>query len=581
MAGTIESTRAEVGAPRTSRFPISGRRVERLPWYVAIGSFAAIVVATAVRLHFGVDFTDESFYIAIPYRLVRGARPFVDETSIFELPAAVLTYPFVFAYYHLVGVRGIVLFMRHIDLAFTLLVAALVWRALRAIRGSRATSIVIASIAVAYVPFGIHGLSYNSLGAGFLCAGLFMLLAGLSKPSRPKSMGASSLLGLAVFTYPAFILAGAFSLLAAGAFSWRRERRLTIIGFSTFALWCALAVAFFFQRGWSTTATLYHRAKLFGGQGGGLHKVLDVASGATRHSHPYLVIAVIAAAILLRRTGRADLSRWALCAIPFFALVRGGSWTSANAFVTNMALLAPLLFVALRAPRAQWPLMAVVWLPAVIAGESAGFGSSNGAVNFGIGAFPGALASLVILCDAVEDSPKRSRRMLTLIPALVAAVTLTVFQYTYVYRDSGFGSLRHEVAGGPFAGLYTSPDHLTLIRDLHRDLTLVSGPSCTIMFYRQFPAGYLFDAGAPLTNRAFVPDVAPSLVNRYERIWVAYYRSKGWPDVVVQMANAPAVAGESYVRPTPLERVLTGHGYQLVGFRFQYKTYRRTGVTCQ
>lgn len=563
------------------------RHVDRGPWYIAVGSCAAILVATAVRIHFGVDFTDESFYIAIPYRLVRGARPFVDETSFFELPAAFLAYPFVFVYYHLFGVRGIVLFMRHVDLAFTLVVALLLGNSLRSIRGHRPTNLVIASLAVAFVPFGIHGLSYNTFGAGFFCAGVFMLLACVAQPSRGKSIGAASLLGLAVFTYPAFVLACALSLLAAAVFSWRRQRRLTIIGVGTFALWCAVTSAFFFQRGWSTTLTLYHRAKLFGGQGGGLDKAVHVASATIRHSHPYLVLGVVAIAFALRRLGRGHLARWALCVVPFLALVRGGSIASANDFVTNMALVAPVVFVARGALRRDWPLMAVVWLPAAVAGESAAFGSGNGSVNFGIGVFPGALASLVLLSDATEPSSRWSgigrpgARAVALVPAVATAAILTVFQYTYVYRDAEFGNLRHEVTDGPFAGLYTSTDHLHLIRDLQTDLATVSGPSCGIMFYRQFPAGYLFDAGVPRTNRAFVLEVVSSQLGQYERILLAYYKSVGLPDVVVQVANAPSIASESYAQPSPLERLLTGSAYQLVGFRHEYKIYRRTGVTCK
>jgi hypothetical protein len=58
------------------------------------------------RLYCGIDFTDESFYVAVPYRLVLGARPFVDEISVTQQTAAIVAYPFVWVYDRLAGSRA-------------------------------------------------------------------------------------------------------------------------------------------------------------------------------------------------------------------------------------------------------------------------------------------------------------------------------------------------------------------------------------------------------------------------------------------------------------------------------------------
>ena len=70
----------------------------------------AVIGLTYWRLYYGVDLTDESYYVAVPYRLVLGAHPFVDETGGADLPASFLIYPFIRAYYAVTGTTGIVLF---------------------------------------------------------------------------------------------------------------------------------------------------------------------------------------------------------------------------------------------------------------------------------------------------------------------------------------------------------------------------------------------------------------------------------------------------------------------------------------
>ena len=42
----------------------------------------------AMRLRYGVDFMDESYFIAVAYRFVLGDRPFVDEQNFLQLAGA-------------------------------------------------------------------------------------------------------------------------------------------------------------------------------------------------------------------------------------------------------------------------------------------------------------------------------------------------------------------------------------------------------------------------------------------------------------------------------------------------------------
>jgi hypothetical protein len=77
-----------------------------------------IIGATYVRMYFGADFTDQAYYVAVPYRFVLGARPFIDETTPSQQSAGLLGYPFIWAYHALFGVSGIILFARHLHFLF-------------------------------------------------------------------------------------------------------------------------------------------------------------------------------------------------------------------------------------------------------------------------------------------------------------------------------------------------------------------------------------------------------------------------------------------------------------------------------
>ena len=85
---------------------------------VASVALATVAILTYVRLYFGVDFTDESFYAAVPYRFVLGARPLIDETNIVQQTPGVLLYPFVLLWNSVVGTDGIILYARHLHLVF-------------------------------------------------------------------------------------------------------------------------------------------------------------------------------------------------------------------------------------------------------------------------------------------------------------------------------------------------------------------------------------------------------------------------------------------------------------------------------
>ena len=139
---------------------------------IALGIVLAVLFLTWRRLFFGVDFTDEAFYIALPYRFSLGDIPLKDEQNLAQL-AGVLVMPFMRLFLYFQGnTEGIVLFSRHLHFAFTVLVSLSVFIATqRTLRWP--VALMVSVICVTFVPFNIHGLSYNTMGCGFLTMGCF------------------------------------------------------------------------------------------------------------------------------------------------------------------------------------------------------------------------------------------------------------------------------------------------------------------------------------------------------------------------------------------------------------------------
>ena len=81
---------------------------------------AATLVGVLLRFRLGVDFTDESWYLAIAQRFALGDKPYVDEIMLMQ-GASLFTWPFAKLFIAVRGNNdGIVLFFRALYLCFLL-----------------------------------------------------------------------------------------------------------------------------------------------------------------------------------------------------------------------------------------------------------------------------------------------------------------------------------------------------------------------------------------------------------------------------------------------------------------------------
>jgi hypothetical protein len=555
--------------------------VARLGRAAPFALVAGAVSVAAWRLPYGVDFTDESFYVVVPLRFVDGARPYVDETSVTQQTAALLSVPFVWAYHLVAAETAIVLAVRIAALVLAVAAAFAIGSAVRLLAGNQAAA-VAAGCVVAFAPFDIRSLSYNTYAALLFAAGCFLAAAARSRRTELSAGGAH---GLAAFAYPPLALV-VLPLVAARVVTGGRRRLAYAL--PAVAVPLAGASALVEIAGPATIVRDFRNSSRDLGQGGGLAKLAAIAhqEGGTFHRWPLLLalVAALVAVWLWQRT----LAVFVLPLLPLAAVDRGfEAYSGSLEWVTVFGAFAPALAVLVRAHPATARLVGWVWLPSLCAGMVTAYSSANGGVNFGVGFFGGAVVSAVLLVLAAEQAS--ARRVLRGTGAAVSGIAvvsvLLILLVLPVYRDGPLSTLTARVPSGSFAGLLTSPRKERYLLSLQRQLAPLRA-SCRIFVFDDFPGGYLLSAATPETNSAWTAQVSPAHTAAYAGAAVTYLRRHGLPDVIVMTRRIPyappgSARVEGYQANDPLLRLVRSRAYRPVARSFDDVVYRlRSGRLC-
>jgi hypothetical protein len=223
-------------------------------------------------------------------------------------------------------------------------------------------------------------------------------------------------------------------------------------------------------------------------------------------------------------------------------------------------------------------MFATVWLPALVGGLVTAYSSSNGGTNFGVGFFPALIVTLVFSVWAIQDLVG-SGSPFAACPALLTAVVLLVLGVVPVYRDVPLSQANVTLSSGPFAGLRTNRPKQAFLARLQRDLARVDA-RCRILFFNDFPAGYLLTAAQPDTNAVWTATVPGPLVFAYHRDLLGYFRRHGLPDVAVMMLRIPfglpaSARRDTYPDRDPLVARLRTPPFHVVARRLDYVVYAR------
>jgi len=525
---------------------LRGRR--GLSWMLLGACWLATAVMLLYRVRLGVSNRDEAFYCAMPYSFVLGGKPYVDELAMHQ-NAAILMTPLFRAYLAAHGSpSGIVLFNRYLYLMYLGVCAASAYGFVTR-RWGHLLGGAVSILVLVFSYYNLQSLSYNTVSAfGFFC-GVLLSASAVELP-RPgiRLFCACAVLLSAVFAYPGLAPAAVGHVLVLGGWLYRTRPRETfrhaLLGLAAGAL---LAMVVVVPLALHLGPSGFERLLAFS-RSMGYAKLPFFASYWREHADWRYAIAgfaLVFAALpfaVARLSGRAA---WcallgALALVPLYGYTTSlQAPTSASLCLLGMPLLAPVSVALNRGWAYGRTLLALIWLPGVLAMLCCMVASANRLGAASLGALPVELAGIVAfaaLCRSRRDAGARAAAF-TLCSVVSVLVLLQVHSlFAYVYDDEGlpFTSYTTRIKRGPMRGLIATPKTAALLESVDRDLKKAERRGRTLAVFDDFATGYLSTRLKPQTFTHWIVWV---MNPRYSRAIMqqTYGRSEQLPDIVLKI----------------------------------------------
>lgn len=499
-----------------------------------------VVVLAALRLHYGVDLTDEAYYAAMPYRFWLGDRPYVSELTVTQ-NAGLLTYPIVAAWNALTGSNdGVVLVLRYAYLAMRVALWVLAYRTITPLVDRRFSAVVTLLIP-AYVFLGIPAPSYNTLAAGAMTLALLALLRWRRTGSTAWAGAVVAAAGAATFVHPGAAVAaiGAMVVLVWYSPSERALRRARAIVGAATALGLVLVAAALILK-WDDLARLFSEARGFAGPFASLSRLAAMPARLIDLSRAGLPLAALWLSFWFIRWMAAPARLVAIV-----AYVGGAILSDTQAVVAWLALGAIPLTWATRRLGVNADLLPIAVL-SLLTGVGVALLSTNGVINVAVGAEMAMIALFVSGCLLVNGPASRNGPFRVAIGAL-ACLTIVRFGYAQarrVYRDDAVWRLDARVSSGPFRGLRTTRGKLAFIERVQTALRRHQGDACSLLAFNRFPAAHLMIPVRPALPVLWIADESVETQQGIRKRLASRVAGAARPILVLQVHRLPLTTSE-------------------------------------
>jgi hypothetical protein len=525
------------------------------------------------RLTLGVDLTDESFYLATAFSIIKWGAFIVDKSIAQTAP--MLEIPFIFLWQNLsqgFG-GGLMLFLRVVFLALSLLSCTVLFTYAKT-RLSFTCAMMVALLPLVWIPYGLPALSYNTLGENFFLIGLLLCCA---EPSDKKLLLLKvATFAIACFAYPTLTAAVTLFLILRICVSGGTREKIAQSRIILFLAIVAVSVAaaLILLCKWENIAEAISYFQLYA-KGYSSEKLLWLSTQLTGAYFPQLATVSVVLGILTAINSRtARKTKLAVLLVLTSIMFVVAEWLPTSLYIhsnTQICLLAIFLLPIFIDYRIGYRHIPLVTRLAVISSYLAGFmtalSSANGFMASSIGLYP---AICLGFCELGAISKRsNNKKVLASYLALLTTVlvVLTHSSLTFIYGDTD--SLGARIPGGVFKWLRTTPAKRELLQGLAADLKKCSDGAKTI--YIIGPPGLYFCSDLKALDMSLF-HVSGAGFKEIRPIFARNLKSHGTPDIIVKTDDA------SFGIPNSLDLELLGSGqYKQCVHSLHYTIFKRAG----
>lgn len=449
------------------------------------------------RLFYGVETSDEAFYVVTGYRMLQGNIPYGDMWEV-NAADAYFMFPFLLIRsFVFQGTEGIHLFLR---LAFFLLSTVGMWAvymfAKEAIKKEYA--FLLGTVILFFAPFQLYNFSYNNLAALFVSASICMMLISFNKEEKLYQFLSGVFMALGVVAYPTMVLCYVFLAVVAIV------RKFSICG-ARLIVWYTLggiAVAIPIIIHLSVTTGMAEvinnlRCILAAGSTPGLaySRLLMTIFAAIKYLvTPFitngkvfcLYVALIVLLSLSKKTRR--ISKYLMVLYPVICALcsaRSGVHTVMK-FVFPVALVGPLAVLLSSNKKSMLKKVVLEWGLSMIVYFVIAFSSGGGVANARAGLIFAAIVSIKLIIEAIQDESPLKYEVFCIYGLIMTLVLGEVLLfYEGIFRDKPYSKLTEKVESGVYRGIYTTPGRKRHIEDLQSVMSQIEdkGESVMILYH--------------------------------------------------------------------------------------------------
>ena len=494
----------------------------------AIGCIAAFSFALLWRVFHGFDWSDDSYYSAIVYRLILGDSLFQDCWDIHQL-SALIPFPVFWIYIKIFGTTGIILFSRIIYVLFISGEAfGLYWKFNK--EHGWLWSILAAVLLLGFE--SNFGLSYNSMMIElFIMAFLVLPTNGSSRYQYMRLFFSGVFTGLAIQAYPSALMV--LSCFILFILSNGKDRRWSNIAYY-------LSGGAFVLLGFIVFLSLNSTLQAL--EGNVHYLFMDPEHGEFHfsiHEHftelrelignrdlfiLFISVVVAAAAIITKGKLRTVLRIAAIVGVIVFLFMQ---WSSVRTDYGKSSIQYRLFFsIALSFPvlwllnNCGWSPLVLLFFGGVLGSVGVNFATNNGASFYIYPYLVSAIAALLYTGRMITEAREKNAQIsiLSAIPAALIA-SLVVFSFcssvSYVYRDGELGTLNTNLRSGPASGIYTTQERAAKYEQTVDAIFTYMPKEGQVLFTKMLPFGYLCTSATPATPRMWRTNLDYPLFGEY------------------------------------------------------------------